>query len=183
MKSPRKSEASARHKLEALDLSILSEEQRISAIAEVRAQILEVAADRRPDMPVFERKLALLRLWQRLVQMRIADVKDERAPLEFATVAERMFPPDPKPEPPPEPAAPEVVVAAPAPVIKRKASTIAVKLSEEAVIKGKTHAAEEVVHVSRKEADGLVEAGKAVVVDDAVASAAVEETEAPASST
>jgi hypothetical protein len=56
-------------------------------------------------------------------------------------------------------------------------------LSEEAVIKGKTHAAEEVVHVSRKEADGLVEAGKAVVVDDAVASAAVEETEAPASST
>ncbi len=180
MKSPRKSEASARHKLEALDLSILSEEQRISAIAEVRAQILEVAADRRPDMPVFERKLALLRLWQKLVQMRIADVKDERPPPDIPMVAERMFPPDPKPEPPPEPPAPEVVVVAPAPVTKKKANTVAVKLSEEAVIKGKTHAADEIVHVSRKEADGLVEAGKAVVVDEAAASAALEEAETAA---
>ena len=35
------------------------------------------------------------------------------------------------------------------------------------MIKGKTYAADEVVQVSRKEADGLVEAGKASVVDAA----------------
>ena len=37
---------------------------------------------------------------------------------------------------------------------------------QEAVIKGKTFAADEVVQVSRKEADGLVESGKATVVDE-----------------
>jgi hypothetical protein len=38
-----------------------------------------------------------------------------------------------------------------------------VELTEEAVIKGKTFSAGEVVQVSRKEADGLVEAGKGTV--------------------
>jgi hypothetical protein len=37
---------------------------------------------------------------------------------------------------------------------------VSVELTEEAVIKGKTIAAGEVVQVSRREADGLVEAGK-----------------------
>ena len=170
MKSPRKSEASALSKLEALDLSILTEEQRHSAIAEVRAQIAEVAADRRAESPVMERKLALLRLWQRLVQLRIADVRDEVPPPDVRPVVERMFAPEPKPEPEPAPApAPPVEeAAAPAPQPKRKGGAqVTVKLIEEAVIKGKTYAADEVVQVSRKEADGLVEAGKATVVDAA----------------
>ncbi len=175
MKSPRKSEASALSKLEALDLSILTEEQRHSAIAEVRAQIAEVAADRRAESPVMERKLALLRLWQRLVQLRIADVRDEVPPPDVRPVVERMFAPEPKPEPAPAPPVEEASAPAPAPPPKRKGGAqVTVKLSEEAVIKGKTHAADEVVQVSRKEADGLVEAGKATVVD------ASQPTEAPA---
>ena len=63
MKSPRKSATISINKLEALDLSMLSEEERLSAIAEVRALIVEVSADKRPDAPILERKLALLRLW------------------------------------------------------------------------------------------------------------------------
>ena len=168
MKSPRKSEASALSKLEALDLSILTEEQRHSAIAEVRAQIAEVAADRRAESPVMERKLALLRLWQRLVQLRIADVRDEVPPPDVRPAVERMFPPEPKPEPAPAPPVEEAAAPVPAPPPKRKGGAqLTVKLSEEAVIKGKTYAADEVVQVSRKEADGLVEAGKASVVDAA----------------
>jgi hypothetical protein len=175
VKSPRKSEASALSKLEALDLSILTEEQRHSAIAEVRAQIAEVAADRRAESPVMERKLALLRLWQRLVQLRIADVRDEVPPPDVRPVVERMFAPEPKPEPAPAPPVEEASAPAPAPPPKRKGGAqVTVKLSEEAVIKGKTHAADEVVQVSRKEADGLVEAGKATVVD------AAQPTQAPA---
>ena len=168
MKSPRKSEASALSKLEALDLSILTEEQRHSAIAEVRAQIAEVAADRRAESPVMERKLALLRLWQRLVQLRIADVRDEVPPPDVRPVVERMFAPEPKPEPAPAAPVEEAAAPAPAPQPKRKGGAqVTVKLIEEAVIKGKTYAADEVVQVSRKEADGLVEAGKATVVDAA----------------
>lgn len=166
MKTPRKSETSPLKKLEALDLSILSEEERVSAIAEVRSLIVEVSSDKRPDAPVFERKLALLRLWQRLVQLRIADVKDERPPPDVKPLAERMFPPEVKPEPAPEAAATTEVVPTPPPAPKRKAASVAVKLSEEAVIKGKTYAAEEIVHVSRNEADGLVEGGKGTVVDE-----------------
>ena len=145
---------------------MLSEEERLSAIAEVRALIVEVSADKRPDAPILERKLALLRLWQRLVQLRISDVRDEKAPPDVKPTVVRMFPPDPEPEPVEAPFVEAVVVAPPPP--KRKVATlITVKLSEEAVIKGKTHAADEVIQVSRKEADGLIEAGKASVVDEA----------------
>jgi len=175
VKSPRKSAANSINKLEALDLSMLSEEERLSAITEVRALIGEVAADKRPDAPILERKLALLRLWQRLVQMRIADVRDEKAPPEVKPVVVRMFPPDPEPEPVEAPV--EAPVVPPPPPPKRKASSqIRVKLSEEAVIKGKTFAADEVVQVTRKEADGLIEAGKAVAVDDTVKAKIVKET-------
>ena len=175
MKSPRKSAANSINKLEALDLSMLSEEERLSAIAEVRALIVEVTADKRPDAPILERKLALLRLWQRLVQMRIADVRDEKAPPEVKPTVMRMFPPDPEPEPVAAPV--EAPVAPPPPPTKRKASSqVSVKLTEEAVIKGKTFAADEVVQVTRKEADGLMEAGKAVAVDDTAKAKIVEET-------
>ena len=175
MKSPRKSAANSINKLEALDLSMLSEEERLSAIAEVRALIVEVTADKRPDAPILERKLALLRLWQRLVQMRIADVRDEKAPPEVKPVVVRMFPPDPEPEPVEAPVEAPVVLAPP-PTKRKTSSQVSVKLTEEAVIKGKTFATEEVVQVTRKEADGLIEAGKAVAVDDTVKALVVEET-------
>ena len=176
MKSPRKAAANSINKLEALDLSMLSEEERLSAVAEVRALIVEVSADKRPDAPILERKLALLRLWQRLVQMRIVDVRAEKPPPDVKPDVARMFPPDPEPEPAPVEAVVEAPVPAPAPAPKRKASAqVSVKLVEEAVIKGKTFAADEVVQVSRKEADGLVEAGKATVVDDAAKPQTAEE--------
>ena len=172
MKAPRKGAASPINKLEALDLSNLSEEERLSAVAEVRALIGDMTAEKRLDAPVLERKLALLRLWQKLVQLRIADIKDDKPPPEVKPAVARMFPPEPEPEPVEAP----VQEAAPAPAPKRKgAAQISVKLSEEAVIKGKTHAADSVVQVSRKEADGLVEAGKAVVVDETAKKAPADE--------
>lgn len=168
MKAPRKGSVSPVNKLEALDLSILSEEERLSAIAEVRALISEMSEDKRTDALLLERKLALLRLWQRLVQLRIADVKDDKPPPGVKPAVERMFPPEPEPEP----AAAPAQEAAPAPAPKRKgAALVSVKLNEEAVVKGKTYAAETVIQVSRKEADGLVESGKGAVVDGAAKAA------------
>lgn len=167
MKSTRSSNVAAVAKLEALNLSSLSEEERLSAVAEIRAQMAEASLKKAADPSVLVRKLALLKIWQKLVQMRVGDLQKDRSPPEVKPIVERMFPPEPEvkvDEPVPE------VTEAPAvePVAKKKrkgAATVPVQLTEEAVIKGQTVAAGEVVQVSRKEADGLVEAGKGSVVD------------------
>ena len=112
---------------------------------------------------------ALLKIWQKLVQMRVTDLQKDRAPPDIKPLVEPMFGSEPEEkteeevfdsvvEPPP----PELVATK-----KRKSSsTVPVKLSEEAVIKGVTVAAGEIVKVSRKEADGLVEAGKGTIAID-----------------
>ena len=168
MKSPRPANQPVLVKLEALNLTALSEEERLSAVAEIRAQMADASATKSADPTVLVRKLALLKIWQKLVQMRIIDIQQNRAPPEVKPTVERMFPPEPEVVAE-EPVAEIVVEAQPietSPAKKRKgASLVSVKLSEEAVIKGKTVASQEVVQVSRKEANGLVEAGKGTVVD------------------
>ena len=168
MKSSPSSKEPVVAKLEALNLSALSEEERLSAVAEIRAQMAEASAKKSADSSVMLRKLALLKIWQKLVQMRVTDLQKDRAPPEVKPAVERMFPPEPEVQAE-EPVA-EAVVEPPAPEAsskkKRKGATnVPVKLTEEAVIKGKTVAAGEIVQVSRKEADGLVEGGKGTISD------------------
>ena len=168
MKSPRSANQPVLTKLEALDLKSLSEEERLSAVAEIRVQLADASARRAADPNVLVRKLALLKIWQKLVQMRVVDIQQNLAPPLSKPSVERMFPPVPEPviaDPVVETSV-EVPAVKLVAVKKRKASAaISVKLSEESVIKGKTVASGEVVQVSRKEADGLVEAGKGTVVD------------------
>ena len=149
-------------------MSGLSEEERLSAVAEIRAQMALVSEKKSADQSVLVRKLALLKIWQKLVQLRVSDVQNNKPPPDVKPVVERMFPEEPGTvvqEPvadtTAEAAAPEV-----APTKKRKgAATVPVKLIEEAVIKGKTVAAGVIVEVSRKEANGLVESGKGTISD------------------
>lgn len=166
MKASRTSNQVVAAKLEALNLSALTEEERLSAVAEIRAQLAEVADKKAGDPVSLGRKLALLKLWQKLVQMRVIDLQKDHAPPEVKPAVERMFAPEPeeKAEEPQVEVAVEQPIPEPAPTKKRKAnSTVSVELTEEAVIKGKTIAAGEVVQVSRREADGLVEAGKGTI--------------------
>ena len=166
MKGSRTSNQVVAAKLDALNLPSLTEEERLSAVAEIRAQLAEVAEKKAADPVSLGRKLALLKLWQKLVQMRVIDLQNDLAPPEVKPVVERMFAPEPeeKPEELPKEAAVEQPIPEPPPTKKRKVkSTVSVELTEEAVIKGKTFSAGEVVQVSRKEADGLVEAGKGTV--------------------
>jgi len=168
MKSPRSVNQPVLAKLEALNLTALSEEERLSAVAEIRAQMADASARKSADSAVLIRKLALLKIWQKLVQMRIVDVQQNRAPPEVKPTVERMFPPEPEviAEEPVVDAVAVAPIVEPNPPKKRKGSvSVSVKLSEESVIKGKTVASGEVVQVSRREADGLVEAGKGAVVD------------------
>jgi len=168
VKSPRPLNQPVLAKLEALNLTALSEDERLSAVAEIRAQMADASSRKSADPTVLVRKLVLLKIWQKLVQMRIVDIQQNRAPPEVKPAVERMFPPEPEVVPE-DPIAETVVEAQPVeanPAKKRKGSaSVAVKLSEEAVIKGKTVPSGEVVQVSRKEANGLVEAGKGAVVD------------------
>jgi hypothetical protein len=168
VKSPRPANPPVLAKLESLNLTALSEEERLSAVAEIRAQMADASAAKSADPTVLVRKLALLKIWQKLVQMRIIDIQQNRAPPEVKPVVDRMFPPEPEVGAE-EPLAETVVEPLPvevSPPKKRKAaSLVSVKLTEEAVIKGKTVASEEIVQVSRKEANGLVEAGKGTLVD------------------
>ena len=168
MKSSRSSNQPAVAKLEALSLSALSEEERLSAVAEIRVQMALASEKKSADQTVLVRKLALLKIWQKLVQLRVSDVQKDKAPPTVKPLVDRMFPEEPEPQ------AQEHVVdtlaEAPAPELaptkKRKgAATVPVKLIEEAVIKGKTVAAGVVVEVSRKEANGLVESGKGTISD------------------
>jgi len=166
VKASRTSNQVAVAKLEALNLPALTEEERLSAVAEIRAQLAEVADKKAADPVSLGRKLALLKLWQKLVQMRVVDLQKDHAPPEVKPVVERMFAPETeeKAEEPQVEVAVEQPVPEAAPKKKRKGnSTVSVELTEEAVIKGKTVAAGEVVQVSRREADGLVEAGKGTI--------------------
>ena len=168
MKSARQANQPVLNKLEALNLTALSESERLAAVAEIRVQMADASARKSTDPSFLVRKLALLKIWQKLVHMRVVDLQQDKAPPEVKLSVERMFPPEPEPE--------EVATGADAlveepvaktiPLKKRKGSaSVSVKLSEESVIKGKTVAAGEVVQVSRKEADGLVEAGKGAIAD------------------
>jgi hypothetical protein len=168
VKSPRPVNQPVLAKLEALNLTALSEEERLSAVAEIRAQMADASARKSADSAVLVRKLALLKIWQKLVQMRIVDIQQNRAPPEVKPTVDRMFPPEPEviPQEPVVDAVVEAPVVQPDPPKKRKGSAlVSVKLDEESVIKGKTVASGEVVQVSRREANGLVEAGKGTVVD------------------
>ena len=169
MKSSRSNSQQKVAKLEALNLTALSEEERLSAVAEIRSQLAEAAAKKSTEPNALVRKLALLKIWQKLVQMRVTDLQKDLAPPDIKPLVEPMFASEPEEKteeevvdsvvepPPPEPVATK----------KRKSSsTVPVKLSEEAVIKGVTVAAGEIVKVSRKEADGLVEAGKGTIALD-----------------
>ena len=69
MKLARSTNISVVAKLEALNLSALSEEERLSAVAEIRAQMADASLKKTADPSVLVRKLALLKIWQKLVQM------------------------------------------------------------------------------------------------------------------
>ena len=78
MKLARSTNISVVAKLEALNLSALSEEERLSAVAEIRAQMADASLKKTADPSVLVRKLALLKIWQKLVQMRVVDLQKDR---------------------------------------------------------------------------------------------------------
>jgi hypothetical protein len=79
-------------KLEALDLSKLTEVERQSGVAEVRAQLAAIAAGPR-SAEQLARKVAFLKLWQKLLRLRVIDVHNNVPPPGIRPDTVRMFPP------------------------------------------------------------------------------------------
>jgi len=150
-------------RLEALDLSKLTEEERLAGVAEVRAQ-LEVIANSVVSAELLTRKIAYLKLWQRLVSLRVKDVKADKPPPHEKPVVERMFPasdgevdPEDEPAPPPE----EPAVEEPAEVGD---GLIKMRLLENATVRGVKLPSGVVIEVEESDARDLLDANKAVLV-------------------
>ncbi len=150
-------------KLEALDLSKLTEEERLSSIAEVRVQ-LDIIANSAVTAELLARKIAYLKLWQRLVSLRVKDVKADKPPPHTKLVVERMFPPAEGEEEMPEAPAPE---SEPVPEEEPEPETdglTKMRLVENATVRGVKLPAGVIIEVEESDARDLLDANKAVLV-------------------
>ncbi len=150
-------------RLEALDLSKLTEEERLAGIEEVRAQ-LDIIARSAVSAELLARKIAYLKLWQRLVSLRVKDVQANKPPPTVKPVVERMFPPadDEEEELPPPPPEPEEVQVEEPP--QEDDGLIKMRLMETATVRGVKLPAGVVIEVEESDARDLLDANKAVLV-------------------
>lgn len=165
-------EATAR--LEVLDFSSLTEEDRLGAVLEIRARLKE--QENQPEAPAnaLARRILLLRLWHELVQLRVVDVKKDRKPPFEKLDSERLFPPvegtEGSAEHDAEPVALEEALKPldPKPFVPQQDDEqeilISVKLLETEMVRGMKLPAGIVVDVQPVDADHLVEKGKAIRV-------------------
>lgn len=157
------SSRSVLEKLEALDLSKMTEEERLSSIAEVRAQ-LGIIANSAVSAELLARKIAYLKLWQRLVSLRVKDVKADKPPPHTKLTVERMFPPaegeEELAEAPVSPAEELVEEEPPAP----ETGLTKMRLMENATVRGVKLQAGVVIEVEESDARDLLDANKAVLV-------------------
>lgn len=168
-------EATAR--LEALDFSGLTEEDRIGAVLEIRARLKEQEIQPEAPAKALARRVLLLRLWHELVQLRVIDVKNDRKPPFEKLETERLFPPvegsDAADTPDDHDAQPVMLEEAlkpldPKPFVPPKDDEtellISVKLLETEMVRGMKLPAGIVVDVQPEDADHLIEKGKAIRV-------------------
>lgn len=150
--------------LQALNLESLSEEERQSALLEVRAQIDRIGKREQKDVTILARKLALLKIWRKLVELRVDDLRAEAPPPHVRPDVERMFldlPDDHLSEDA------EVAKEEEAPPVQIPSETdgfVMVRLLEAGVVRGMKLPAGINIETSVEDADNLVEAGKAIRV-------------------
>ncbi len=170
-------------KLRALDFETLTEESRCAAVAEVRAQVAEISSIHLPGVDMLIRKVAFLKVWQKLERLRVKDVQREVAPPFEISTSERMFAPEV------EPVAPEAPLdsdgtetdpsATPVTAPAAKKGVVSVRLVEEGKTKNGKQALGPVIEVTKEHASHLLAENKAVLAK-AKASPAETESAEPA---
>ena len=86
---------SAFTRINALELSRLTEPERQAATVEVRALLEAIALSGKHDVVTLTQKVALLKIWQKLVHMRVLDVARNRPPPHEKLEATRLYPDSP----------------------------------------------------------------------------------------
>ncbi len=149
--------------LQALHLETLSEEERQSALLEVRAQIARIGQRGQKDVATIARKLALLKIWRKLAQLRVDDVRAEEPPPHVRPDVERMFSDLPE-----EDVSEEVEASEEDPpqvqIPIENDGFVMVRLLEAGVVNGMKLPAGINIETSAEDAANLVEAGKAIRV-------------------
>lgn len=171
----------AMDQLAALDAAVMTEEDRLAAITEIRAR-LDEHEDRVEDpAEAMERRLLLLKTWNELVKMRVINVQREAPPPFEKPKIERMFVPAaveppvveeaaPIPEPVAEAPKPALKPLKPKPVAKEPVvpepvaddDLISVKLLASETVRGIRLEAGMVVAVQPEDAKSLIDKGKAI---------------------
>ena len=78
--------------ISALDLSSLSETERQAATVEVRAQLDHIVQSGKHDVETLARKVSLLKIWQKLIHLRVLDVARNVAPPNERPDQVRLYP-------------------------------------------------------------------------------------------
>jgi len=86
---------SAFTRINALDLSRLTESDRQAATVEVRGLLDAIAESGKHDVETLTQKVVLLKIWQKLVHMRVLDVARNISPPHEKPEAKRLFPDSP----------------------------------------------------------------------------------------
>jgi hypothetical protein len=86
---------SAFTRINALELSRLTEPERQAATVEVRVLLDAIAASGKHDVETLTQKVALLKIWQKLVHMRVLDVARNVPPPREKLEANRLYPDSP----------------------------------------------------------------------------------------
>jgi hypothetical protein len=152
---------SAFARINALDLSRLTEIERQAATVEVRGLLDAIAESGKHDVRTLTHKVALLKIWQKLVHMRVVDVARNVPPPKERPETSRLFPDAPLFDAP-EGEAAEQASAADSEHVDN--GLLLVRTLMEGVVQGMRLPAGVTVETSEADAASLVSSGLGMII-------------------
>lgn len=152
---------SAFARINALDLSRLTETERQAATVEVRGLLDAIAASGKHDVDTLTQKVALLKIWQKLVHMRVIDLARNVEPPREKPEPTRLFPDAPLFDQTEEDIQAEVQVSD---QDEPSNGLVLVRTLQEGVVQGMRLPAGVTVETSLVDAQSLVEKGIGMII-------------------
>ncbi len=155
---------SAFTRINALELSRLTEPERQAATVEVRGLLDAIAGSGKHDVETLTHKVALLKIWQKLVHMRVLDVSRNVPPPHEKLEAKRLYPDSPLFDVAAEQGARDEAAS-----LQEDESNglVLVRTLTEGVVQGMRLPAGVTVETSAADAETLVESGLGIIIQRA----------------
>jgi len=155
---------SAFTRINALELSRLTEPERQAATVEVRVLLDAIAASGKHDVETLTQKVALLKIWQKLVHMRVLDVARNVPPPREKLEANRLYPDSPLFDVASQDGVRDIESS---PQEDESDGLVLVRTLNEGVVKGMRLPAGVTVETSAADAVTLVESGLGIIIQRA----------------